>query len=170
MPVRLDNVDDAELLDAERDIQAKLGDRAGFDFSALQAISNVYRAANSVRNFMERDLLAAHGLSWGGFTAMFVLWVWGPLEAHELADECGMAKGTLTGVVATLERAGLVSRRRLAEDRRRVQVALTTEGDALITTLFPQFHRREVQLTAQLTEEERETLARLLRKLIAGTA
>lgn len=169
MPVRLDNVDDAELLDAERDIQAKLGDRTGFDFSALQAISNVYRAANAVRNFMERDLLTAHGLSWGGFTAMFVLWVWGPLESHELADECGMAKGTLTGVVATLERVGMVSRRRLAEDRRRVEVALTPDGNSLITELFPQFHQREVRLTARLSVEERATLARLLRKLIAGT-
>jgi DNA-binding MarR family transcriptional regulator len=169
MPVRLDNVDDAELLDAERDIQAKLNDGAGFDFTALQAISNVYRAANAVRNFMERDLLAAHGLSWGGFTAMFVLWVWGPLESRQLADECGMAKGTMTGVVATLERAGLASRRRLPEDRRRVEVALTADGDSLITELFPQFHQREVRLTAQLSVEERATLARLLRKLISGT-
>jgi MarR family transcriptional regulator, organic hydroperoxide resistance regulator len=169
MPVRLDDIDGAELLEAERDIQAKLGADTRFDFAALQAISNIYRAATAIRNRMERDVLTEHGLSWGGFTALFVLWVWGPHESHRLADECGLAKGTLTGVVATLEKRNLAERRRL-DDRRRVEVAITPEGIRLIELVYPLFHDREVALTAGLDEIDLRELARLLRVVIGGTA
>ncbi len=166
MPVRLDDIDGAELLEAERDIQSKLAVDARFDFASLQAISNIYRAATAVRNYMERHLLTEHGLSWGGFTALFVLWVWGPHESHRLAEECGLAKGTLTGVVATLEKRGLVERRRLA-DRRRVEVSITDDGTALIEAIYPEFHAGEVELTADLTEVESRQMAAMLRSVIA---
>jgi hypothetical protein len=56
-----------KMLDAERDVQARLGDRP-IDFEANRAISNIYRAAASVRRQAERGLLKDFGLSWGGFT------------------------------------------------------------------------------------------------------
>ncbi|MDH4116161.1 MAG: MarR family transcriptional regulator [Acidimicrobiia bacterium] len=166
MVVRLD--DHEGLLEAERDIVAKLGDDRRFDFSSLQAISNIYRAANAIRNFMEREVLGGHGLSWGGFTALFVLWVWGPHESHALAEECGMAKGTLTGVVATLEKRGLVTRTRLSSDRRRVEVDLTEAGRDMIESVFPVFHLHEVALTSPLSTEDRLEMARLLRSIIGA--
>lgn len=169
MVADFDNEYLGELLDAERRIQTRLGDGHRFDFPALQAISNIYRAANSVRNFMERDLLGRYGLSWGGFTTLFVLWIWGPLESHRLAEECGLAKGTLTGVVKTLEGRGLVVRRRLPSDRRRVEVSLSSNGLETIEEVFPRFNEREVRLTATITEMERELLADLLRTIISQT-
>ena len=57
-------------------------------------------------------MLADVGLSFTAFTVMWVLWVWGELESRELAVDAGITKGTLTGVVGTLERRGLVARRR----------------------------------------------------------
>ena len=93
------------LLDAEVDIQARLGDEP-LDFDSMQAISNIYRAAAAVRRRAEREVLAEAGLSWGGFTILWVLWVWGEMEAAQLASECDLAKGTLTGMVTTLEKQG----------------------------------------------------------------
>lgn len=165
MPVPLDLT--GELLAAERDIQAKLGADARFDLDALQAVANIYRAANAVRNWMERDLLDSHGLSWGGFTVLFVLWVWGPRQSHQLAADCDLAKGTLTGVVGTLERRGWVVRTRRPDDRRRVEVALTAGGTETIEEVFPQFHAREQTVTADLDVGDKRELARLLRMVIA---
>ena len=48
---------DERLLDAERDIQARLGDRP-IDFESMHAIANIYRAASAVRRHAERDVLA----------------------------------------------------------------------------------------------------------------
>lgn len=152
----------SELLDAERDIQARLGDRP-LDFDSLLAVSNIYRAAAAVRRRAERDLLAPAGLSWGGFTILWVLWVWGEKETAALAAECDLAKGTLTGMVTTLERQALVHRERMPADRRRVTVALTPAGHALIEDLFPRFNAFEGAMTAGLDLAQKRALAELLR-------
>jgi DNA-binding MarR family transcriptional regulator len=168
MPRPLIDHDPEVVLEAERDIRARLGDRQ-LDFDALLAVSNIYRAANAVRNRMEREVLGPEGLSWGGFTILFVLWVWGERETGQLADECGLAKGTLSGMLGTLEKTGLVSRTRHPEDGRRVLVDLEPGGRDLIEKVFPKFNAHETKFTAALDDEERRELARLLR-IVTATA
>jgi DNA-binding MarR family transcriptional regulator len=130
-------------------------------------VSNIYRAANAVRNRMERDVLTSAGLSWGGFTILFVLWVWGDRETGQLAEDCGLAKGTLSGMLTTLEKSGLVARSRHADDGRRVWVTLLDEGRKTIEAVFPEFNRYESKFTADLNDTERRELARLLRRVTA---
>jgi DNA-binding MarR family transcriptional regulator len=154
------------VLEAERDIRARLGDRH-LDFAALLAVSNIYRAANAVRHRMEREVLGPESLSWGGFTILFVLWVWGERETGQLAEDCGLAKGTLSGMLGTLEKSRLVERRRHPEDGRRVTVHLLDPGLELIERVFPEFNRHEAKFTASLDHEERLELARLLRRVTA---
>ncbi|MGI9623624.1 MAG: MarR family winged helix-turn-helix transcriptional regulator [Acidimicrobiales bacterium] len=133
------------------------------DFDSLQAISNIYRAAAAVRRRAERGVLAEANLSWGGFTILWVLWVWGEMETARLASECDLAKGTLTGMVSTLEKQGRVSRNRVEADRRRVTVTLTSTGLETIESLFPTFNGFEGEMTSGLDAQERRDLARLLR-------
>lgn len=156
---------DESILDAERDIQAVLGDRP-LDFRSLQAISNIYRAAAAVRRHAERTVLVERNLSWGGFTALWVLWVWGEMETAKLAAECGLSKGTLTGLLGTLEKQDLVRRERVEYDRRRVMVSLTDVGLAMIEDVFPRFNRFETEMAGGLADPEKEELARLLRQVI----
>ena len=156
------------LLDAERDVQARLGDRS-LDFASLDAISNIYRAAGSVRRRAERQVLSEYGLSFGGFTILWVLWVWGEMETAQLAEECSLAKGTLTGMLTTLEKQRLVHRVRVETDKRRVLVELTPEGETIISTVFPKFNAFEGQMSEGLNSEEKHELARLLR-IVTGNA
>lgn len=149
-------------LDAERDVQARLGDRP-FDFESLDAISNIYRAAAGVRRRAERDVLADYGLTFGGFTILWVLWVWDEMETARLAEECGVAKGTLTGMITTLEKQGLVTRERVAADKRRVLVNLTPEGTKTIDEVFPKFNAFEGAMATGLSSDDKKELARLLR-------
>ena len=161
MPTR----DGARLLDAERLIQERLGDRR-LDFDSMLAVSNIYRAATAVRRRAEKDVLSEFGLSWGGFTTLWVLWVWGEMQTAELADECDLSKGTLTGVVKTLERRGFVKRTRVESDRRRVTVALTDAGLDTIERLFPRFNLYEGDMVDKLSTAEKRELAQLLRQVI----
>lgn len=172
MPVPLSQHDPEELLEAERDIRLRLEGK-DFDFEAMLAVSNIYRAATAVRNRMERELLGPEGLSWGGFTILFVLWVWGERETSGLAEDCGLAKGTLSGMLGTLEKGGLVARARHPEDGRKVVVTLLDDGRATIERVFPEFNKREAFFTSQLDESEVHQMARLLRVVTAtasGTA
>jgi len=130
------------------------------------AISNIYRAAAALRGEAERDVLAEYQLSWGGFTILWVLWVWGDMPTSRLADECGLAKGTLTGMLTTLEKRDLVARHRVLEDKRKVMVRLTGAGNHTISELFPTFNGFELDMVDGLTGDEQRELARLLRVVI----
>ncbi len=156
-----------KMLDAERDVQARLGEQP-LDFDANRAISNIYRAAAAVRRDAERGLLNEYGLSWGGFTILWVLWVWGEMETATLATECDLAKGTLTGMLTTLEKRDLVERTRSEADGRRVLVSATADGIAMIDELFPKFNALEVTLVNGLSVNESRELSRLLRIVITN--
>lgn len=150
------------LLDAERKVQARLGGKP-LDFASLDAISNIYRAAAAVRRKAEAEVLASYKLSFGGFTILWVLWVWGDMETAQLADECALAKGTLTGMLTTLEKQDLVERTKVETDKRRVSVSLTDHGTNTITELYPEFNAFEASMTSGLSEDEMRTLADHLR-------
>jgi MarR family transcriptional regulator, organic hydroperoxide resistance regulator len=154
-----------DLVQAERDIRGRIGDQP-LDFAAMAAVSNIYRAANVVRNHMERQVLVDEDLSWAAFTVLFVLWIWGDQQTRHLAEEAGVTKGTLTGVLKTLEKRGLARRRAHDGDGRLVLVSLEPKGLAVIERLFPAFNAGEARVSGGLTEDEKNQLATLLRKII----
>jgi MarR family transcriptional regulator, organic hydroperoxide resistance regulator len=165
MPGRLAAGSASDLVRAERDIRSRIGEQH-LDFAAMAAVSNIYRAANVIRNQMERNVLADEDLSWAAFTVLFVLWIWGDQQTRHLAAEAGVTKGTLTGVLKTLEKRGLTRRRAHDEDGRLVLVSLEPKGLAVIERLFPAFNMSEAQVSSALTEREKGQLASLLRKII----
>jgi 5-oxopent-3-ene-1,2,5-tricarboxylate decarboxylase/2-hydroxyhepta-2,4-diene-1,7-dioate isomerase len=154
-----------DLVQAERDIRARIGD-SELDFAAMAAVSNIYRAANAIRNHMEQQVLAEEDLSWAAFTVLFVLWIWGDQQTRHLAAEAGVTKGTLTGVLKTLEKRGLARRRGHDADGRLVLVSLEPKGQEVIERLFPAFNHGEAQVSGGLTAREKDQLASLLRTII----
>jgi MarR family transcriptional regulator, organic hydroperoxide resistance regulator len=165
----LSSSDAGDLVRAERDVAARLaevGIEADVDFTSMAAVANVFRVASAARGHLERTVLADVGLSFTAFTVMWVLWVWGELETRQLAAEAGVTKGTLTGVVGTLQRRQLVVRRRVADDGRLVRVSATASGDALMTAVFARFNAGEARVVAALDDAESRQLAHLLRKVL----
>src|ERR1700748_3049550 len=154
-----------DVVRAERDIRGRIGDQP-LDFAAMAAVSNIYRAANVIRTHMERKVLADEELSWAAFTVMFVLWIWGDQQTRHLAAEAGVTKGTLTGVLKTLEKRGLARRRGHDADGRLVLVSLEPKGQEVIERLFPAFNGGEAQVSGGLTAREKDQLAALLRTII----
>ncbi len=98
------------------------------DYEAMAVASNLFRAANAVRNHLERTVLQPHDLTWTAFVVLWVTWIWEPVETRVVADEGGFSKATLSGVLATLEGRGLVTRERSTADGRLVLVRLTAVG------------------------------------------
>jgi MarR family transcriptional regulator, organic hydroperoxide resistance regulator len=165
----LSSTDAGDLLRAERDVSARL-DELGLgldvDFAAMAVVANVFRVASAARVHLERTVLSEVGLSFTAFTVMWVLWIWGETETRELAVDAGVTKGTLTGVVGTLERRGLVNRRRHAGDGRLVRVSTTAAGNALMARLFARFNAGEARIVSGLDADESRQLAALLRGVL----
>jgi DNA-binding MarR family transcriptional regulator len=70
---------------------------------------------------------------------------------------------TVTGVVDRLEKMGLVTRQRAAEDRRQVLVELTPAGADLLAQIRASREQRLRETLLRLSEQEATELLRLLR-------
>jgi len=157
--------DDRDLVRAEREVRDAFTG-LDLDLTSLAAVSNIFRAATSVRNHMESGVLAQHELSWSAFTTLFVLRVWGEMDARTLANEAGVTAATLTGVMKTLEQRQLLRRKHDRADGRRVLVVISPRGRRAIDEIMPAFNRHEGLVTQALTEDEQVDLAHALRTIL----
>lgn len=156
------------LAETEQQVAEKLG-ALPIDFEAMAVVSNLFRAANATRNYLERTVLSQSGLSWTAFVVLWVTWIWEPIETRQIAEEGGFSKATLTGVLGTLEIKRLLLRERSAKDGRLVSVTMTDEGRALMQTLFPEFNAHERTVAGDVAAEQRGALADMLRLITLAT-
>lgn len=153
------------LSEAEADIRKRLSG-SPVDLEVQRSISNLYRAASVVSRRAEREVLSNLGLSWSAFVSLWVLWVWGEMDATRLANEVGLTPGTVTGVRKGLEKQGLIETRKGQDDGRMVFVKLTAEGDAMFSEFYPTFNKWSTDLFAELSAEQTTNLADLLQGVI----
>lgn len=149
----------------EQAVIAHVGDRE-VDLPAMHAISSLYRAASATRKHLTARVLRPRDLSWTGFTVLWTVWIWGPLETRETAESAGISKATLSGVVNTLERRGWIRRLASATDGRLVELELTDAGRELMDDLHPEFNRAEAELAAGLSKRRLEEMTKGLRALV----
>lgn len=90
----------------------------------------VYSAALAITR-LYKPTLDALGLTYPQFLALMALWEEDGQSVKSIADRLALESSTLTPLLKRLETAGLVMRRRSAEDERQVVVSLTDKGRAL---------------------------------------
>lgn len=145
------------------------------DPSAMAVYLHLLYAGDEASRIAESNL-AKHGISPGRFMVMMLLMdkrtgCPRTCAPAELADHCRVTRATMTGLVDTLERDGLVKREADPTDRRMLLVSLTPKGHVLLDKIMPEHFRRMAQLMEPLSETERQTLLQLLAKIMqqAGT-
>lgn len=89
-------------------------------YSAQLAMTKVYR-----------KLLAGLGLTYPQYLVMLVLWEADGITVSQIGERLFLDSATLTPLLKRLEAAGLLQRRRAAQDERQVVVSLTADGRAL---------------------------------------
>jgi DNA-binding MarR family transcriptional regulator len=103
-------------------------DRTGLPDAPLGRLVAIAGHLTSQR--WNRYLAERHGLTGAGMVTLLTIAQQGEMTHRQIADRCFVRPATLTGVVDTLERDGLVERRRDDADRRSVRLALTADGAA----------------------------------------
>ncbi len=156
-----------QIVDAEQEILECVAELP-IDLHALAVASNIWRASQCFRSKVERTILQQHELSWSSFSTLFIIWVWGPIGMSAIAKHQSVSRPTVTSAVNHLQKRGYCTRNFATRnnDRRTVQVSLTSSGKALIEEVFPKFNRGEADFVNCLTQDESETLTRILRKLV----
>ena len=88
----------------------------------------------------------------------------------ELAEHAGVTRATMTGLIDTLERDGLVTRTPDPTDRRMMSVSLTPHGVNRLQEILPAHFKRMSALVSVLSESERRTMVTLLGKILDKAA
>ncbi len=81
--------------------------------------------------------LAVHGVSFGHWTFLRILWIKDGLTQKELSDLAGVMEPTTFSAVKAMENMGLIERRHLSGNRKNMHVFLTPAGRALEKKLVP---------------------------------
>ena len=106
------------------------------------------------------------GLTYTQYIAMMVMWEHRQVSVKEMGKYLYLDSGTLTPVLKTLEKKGLIERHRSSEDERVMVVTVTDQGMEL--------REQAVQIPAlmgscmSLTLEEAQQLYTLLYKVLGG--
>src|SRR3990170_6046462 len=110
-----------------------------------------------------RPFLEPLGLTFPQFVVMVALYESVPRTVGEIGSELGMENGTLTPLLKRLVSAGLVTRKRDAEDDRRVLINLTADGKAMREDVLsiPAKIESACKLTNQDLADLRDTLNNL---------
>ncbi|MFG1822219.1 MarR family winged helix-turn-helix transcriptional regulator [Microbispora bryophytorum] len=90
----------------------------------------------------------------------------GRATPSELAAELKVSPAGMTGRLDTLEKAGLVRRVRSTEDRRRVDVELTSEGRAIWLKAMDLRGEVEDAMVGVLGPDDQDVLAALLKRML----
>jgi DNA-binding MarR family transcriptional regulator len=94
----------------------------------------------------------------------------GSLSPTTIASRLIITTASMTSLLDTLERRGLVQRAPDVEDRRRVVVTITGEGRRVIRSLLPEMLALQDEVAAALSPGDRAELVRLLGTLRSGIA
>lgn len=90
----------------------------------------------------------------------------GPLEPRQIVTLCAISSPSLAGVLARMDDLGLVTRKRLGHDARRLQVALTPKGRALARRLAPRIEAIYAEIEAGIGTDFSSDFYRALDTLI----
>ncbi len=117
-----------------------------------------------------RPLLHANGLTEQQWRIVRVLADQGALEPKQIGGLCGLSSPSLAGVLARMAEIGLVARRRLEHDQRRVLVSLTSRSRALAARMAPQIDAIYADIESELGPSATRQLYGALDLLIATLA
>jgi DNA-binding MarR family transcriptional regulator len=119
------------------------------------------------------DAMAAverrHGLSNAAAQTLAIIEGAGEaLAPSVIAERLMITTGSMTSLLDTLERRGMVRRRAHPSDRRRLLVELTDDGEALVDAFLPEIVAVQTALAAGLSEADRAAAVHLGERLAAA--
>jgi len=135
----------------------------GASVSAAELAANLVRTANELVAEVDRRRRPIAGLSASAFEALAVLDGAGePLAAHQIAERLLVTTASMTSLLDTLARRGLVVRRPHPGDRRKILVEITPAAQEVVDRMLPVVHLAATDVFAAVPEAERQRTIRLL--------
>ena len=155
---------------AGREFPYRLGTSFEAEFPGADAVStecviNLIVAAQLIEALVS-PTLRARGLSIGTVNVLEILrGAREPLPPSVISARLLVTRATVTALVDSLERRGLVRRAPHPRDRRMLLVEITSAGEDALAAFMPWLHLAERDWAADLGDAEKERLLSILGKL-----
>jgi DNA-binding MarR family transcriptional regulator len=134
---------------------------------ATEAVMNTVRTGDLLLDQIGR-LLRPLGVSSPGGLVLGLLRDHGPMAPSEIGDRLIVTRATVTGLVDSLERRGLVRRTPHPSDRRSLIVEITPEGLKVLAQIRATVHRQEKAWMSVLSDADLRKLINLLHRVQRG--
>lgn len=132
-----------------------------FDTDPLKSYGYQTRAAHRAFNRMLQRHIGKHDLSNGFWYVLRVLWGREGMSQRELADEANLTESSTVLMLDSMQRAGLVRKRRDAADKRRINVFLTSKARRMKPKLEHYAGRVNAIATRGIAKEDLDTFLRV---------
>lgn len=134
--------------------------------SVLRSLRRIIQAVD----LYSRQLVTDHGVTGPQLICLRQLALTGSMSPGELAGAISLRPATLSGILDRLEAQGLVTRERHLDDRRRLLVRLTANGQVLIERAPPSLQESFLLRFRALPSADQQQIDRLLRQLVSMMA
>ena len=134
------------------------------------AIPFAYKLGYVINSFREpsfRAIEAMYGLTRPEILSLIFLYFRDGISAADICDFSGHLKNNISRAITALESKGLVRREPHAQDQRKLILYITAAGRDLHDQFMPGLKKREEDMMACLTQEDRLMLELLLQRLCA---
>lgn len=136
--------------------------------AATLCAATVIRTANRLLAEIDRRRRTVANLSASASQILAIVEGAGePLPPHIIAGRLLITSGTMTSLLDTLERRGLVRRVPHPSDRRKLLIDITDQARTILDRMLPRVHGASRDACAMLSDAECETLVGLLERVQA---
>lgn len=136
--------------------------------SAPENVSALIPVVAREHRSLAGELLQPLGLHPGQELALMLLAESSPRSLAELAATLRVTAPTMTVMIQRMEKKGLVTKERCAENRRRTDVRLTVEGERTHERVLAIWDTLDARTVSHLSPDEQVELQRLLRLALQG--
>lgn len=135
------------------------------DLRELMLVSYIVLGNNAVTNrFIERT----YDMPVQAWSSLYAIGKFPGIRAKEIRTIFPRPQNTISRAISLLEQRGYVQQEASVTDGREKRIFATSDGLLVLEDMTAASIRRQAELFAPLTVEERETFLSLARKIVAG--
>ena len=127
-------------------------------------IKNAFRCTSSS---LQRSL-REHGIRYGHWTFLRILWQADGLTQRQLSEQAGVSEASAATVLRAMEKLGYLRREKMPDNRKEVRVFLAPAGAALRALSIPCAEQVNRQATANIDAHDLAATRRTLLAVIAN--
>lgn len=134
---------------------------------AADVVVSLIRTDNMVEGALDK-IFRRHGLTGPSFNVLMILeGARGPLSPYEIGERLLVTRGTVTGLLDTLEKQDLVRRSTHPDDHRMLLIKSTAKARGVVARTKRELFPAQTKMVSALTVREQLALIRLLARLEA---